>query len=73
MLAFRSEAHVDKWCRDWRMAKGAVLSLEQCRLLAAAWYSDDRRSAQWRRRTISEAQALFTQLGFTDAFWNLSP
>lgn len=71
MLLFRSEEHVDKWCRDWRFARGAVLTLPQCWQLARAWYRDDRRDPRWRRRTANEAQALFTQLGLTTPFWNL--
>ena len=56
MLLFRSEEHVDKWCRDWRFVRGAVLSLPQCWQLARAWYRDDRRDPRWHRRTVDEAQ-----------------
>jgi hypothetical protein len=71
MLLFRSEEHVDKWCRDWRLESGAVLTLGQCWRLADAWYSSDRRDPTWRRRTPHEAQALFTDLGLISPFWKI--
>lgn len=71
MLLFRSEEHIDKWCKDWHFQRGAILTLAQCWRLAKAWYSDDRCQPDWRRRTPDEAQALFAQLGLTDPFWSL--
>lgn len=72
MLLFRSEEHVDRWCRDWRFERGAVLTLGTCRRLADAWYAADRRDPAWRRYTLAEAQAIFIRLGLTAPFWNLS-
>ena len=72
MLFFRSEEHVEKWCRDWRFARGAVLTLGLCWRLAHAWYAADRRDPQWRRRTAGEAQSLFKELGLTSPFWSLT-
>ena len=71
MLLFRSEEHIDRWSRAWHLDRGGVLSLEQCWQLARAWYTDDRRDPNWRRKTGAEAQALFTELGLTGAFWQL--
>ena len=71
MLAFRSEAHVDEWCRQRRIAKGAVFTLEQAWQLAHAWYAD-KLSPEWRRATPGEAQALFAGIGLTGDFWRLS-
>jgi hypothetical protein len=71
MLFFRSEEHVDKWCKDWRFERGAVLRLGQCWELAQIWYGADRRDPSWRRYTVQEAQKIFTQLGLTGAFWQL--
>jgi hypothetical protein len=72
MLLFWSEEHVEKWCRDWNLPRGEVLSLEKCRRLAKAWYGPDRRDPEWRRRTAEETQALFTELDLTTPFWRLS-
>jgi len=71
MLLFRAEGHIEKWCSDWQLARGATLSLEQCFQLAKAWYSADRREADWRRKTVDEAEALFAELGLTSSFWKL--
>jgi hypothetical protein len=38
--------------------------------MADAWYRD-RLSPDWRRRTPSEAEAVFAQVGLTGAFWAL--
>jgi hypothetical protein len=71
MLLFWSEEHVQKWCRDWNLPRGEVLPLEKCWSLAEAWYGPDRREPGWRRRTVVETEALFTELGLTSRFWRL--
>jgi len=71
MLAFRSEAHVDEWCRQRRIEKGAVFTLEQAWQLARAWYAE-KLSPDWQRATPGEAQALFAGIGLTGDFWRLA-
>jgi len=71
MLFFRSEEHVEKWCRDWKFDRGAMLRLGQCWQLAKIWYGADRRDPNWRRYTPDEAQKIFADLGLTSEFWNL--
>jgi len=71
MLFFRSEEHVDRWCRQWNLSRGALLNLDQGWRLAQAWYGPDRREPDWRRKTVDEAEALFDELGLTSPFWNL--
>jgi hypothetical protein len=71
MLLFWSEEHVEKWCGDWNLPRGEVLSLDRCWRLAKAWYGPDRREPGWRRRTVDETAALFTELGLTSPFWRL--
>ncbi|UCC85502.1 MAG: hypothetical protein JSW46_19060 [Gemmatimonadota bacterium] len=70
MLLFRSEEHVDRWCEDRGMGRGAVLSLERAWELAVAWYHDRMRS-DWRRKKRTEVQELFARLGLTSRFWSL--
>jgi len=70
MLIFRSEEHIEKWCKAWGLPLGAVLSLEQAWKLADAWYRD-RLSPDWRRRTVDEAHELFHSLALTSEFWRL--
>lgn len=70
MLLFRSEEHVDRWCKRRDLPRGATMSPEQCWHLAHAWYAD-KLSPDWRRKTPDEAQAVFAQIGLTGPFWNL--
>ncbi len=72
MLLFRSEEHVDNWCRQWSQPRGATLTLQQGWSLAHAWYSPDRREHDWRRFTADEAMSLFASLGLTSPFWSLT-
>jgi hypothetical protein len=71
MLAFRSEAHVDRWCKARGVPRGASFSLEQAWGLARAWYRD-RLSPGWRRFTPEEGEAIFARLGLTGDFWRLT-
>lgn len=71
MLLFGSEEHVDKWCRDWNLARGGSLSVEQGWRLAQAWYGPDRRDPEWRRRSVDETEALLSSIGLEGAFWSL--
>ena len=72
MLLFRSEEHVGRWCKAWKLQRGALLTLDQVWQLAQALYGPDRRDPTWRRRTADEYEALFAELGLTDPFWSLS-
>ena len=70
MLLFRSEEHVERWCRDRGDPKGGVLTLDQLWRLASIWYRN-RLDSDWRRRTAEEAQEVFSSLGLTGEFWQL--
>jgi hypothetical protein len=70
MLAFRSEAHVDRWLELRGLGRGASCSLHTVWRLADAWYAN-RLAHDWRRRTPDEAEALFAELGLTGEFWRL--
>jgi hypothetical protein len=71
MLFFRSEDHIERWCRAWKLPQGASLSPATCWALAREWYYD-RRDPNWRRRTVDEAHALFARLGLAGDFWKLN-
>ena len=70
MLAFRSEEHVERWCRSKGLERGAQLTPEQQWRLADTWYAD-RLAPDWRRRTPDEAEALFAEVGLEGDFWRL--
>lgn len=71
MLLFRSEEHVRRWCKQWRFATGALLSLEQAWRLARVWFEADRGAPAWRRPPLEQVEALFASLGLTGPFWNV--
>lgn len=73
MLLFRSEEHVGRWCEQWKLPRGGVVTLVQGWELAQAWYGPDRRDPAWRRLTPEEAEAVLTRLGLTGSFWRLRP
>jgi hypothetical protein len=72
MLAFRSEEHVERWCRGLGLERGGLLTPEQQWRLADAWYAE-RLAPDWRRQTPDEAEALFADLGLEGEFWRLGP
>ena len=40
--------------------------------LGTIWYGD-KQSPDWRRKTLDEAEAVFTELGLVGDFWRLRP
>jgi hypothetical protein len=71
MLLFRSEEHVDRWCKQWNRPRGGTMSLAQGWMLAQLWYGD-RLDPDWRVKSAEEAQAAFSQVGLTADFWQLN-
>jgi len=69
-LFFRSEDAVEAWCERRSIARGEILTLEQCWVLAQRWY-EDRMSPNWKRRSAAEADAIFRAAGLTGSFWSL--
>ena len=70
MLLFRSEQHVDRWCKQWRVPRGGILSLEQGWRLSQLWYGD-RLSPDWQPMSAEQAQAVLSEVGLTGEFWAL--
>jgi hypothetical protein len=70
MLLFRSEEHVARWCRTWKIPRGATLTLHQGWRLVKAWYSD-RLSPGWQPFSPQQAQAALNKVGLRSSFWRL--
>jgi hypothetical protein len=70
MLAFRSEATVERWCELRGVPKGEIFAIEQAWELGRAWYGD-KLSPDWRRATPAEAEAVFAGISLTSDFWRL--
>ena len=71
MLLFRSEEHIDRWCGQWGLPRGAVLNMEKAWRLASAWFAEDRGAREWSRPPADVVERLFDSLGFTGDFWKL--
>jgi Alkylmercury lyase len=69
---FTEAGEVPAWCERHGYEAGAIVPLAQVRALARAWYGRHLDPA-WRKHTAAEAQAIFTQVGLTGAFWSLPP
>ena len=68
MLLFRSEEHVDRWCRIRGLIKRPLVTLDQVWQLALAWYGN-RLTAESRRPVGDEVQRIFREIGLTGPFW----
>ena len=68
MSIFRSEDDIATWLRKTGVPRGVTLPLEQVWLLAQAWYGN-RMDAQYRGRTLAEAEAVFASVGLAGEFW----
>lgn len=68
MLLFRSEEHVERWCRTRGLPKRPLVSLDQLWELSVAWYSN-RLTPEARRPMGAEIREIFDRLGLTDPFW----
>lgn len=71
-LAFCDEAHAKRWRERYHRDAGSILTMAKTWQLAHAWYSEDRRSASWRRRSVSEMNALFRRLELPQPFWHVT-
>lgn len=70
MLLFRSEEHVERWCRARNLAKRPIVTLDQIWQLSVAWYGN-RLTPESRRPMGDEVKQIFQQIGLTGEFWEL--
>lgn len=70
MLLFRSEDHVERWCRVRGLPRRPIVSLDQIWQLSLAWYAN-RLTPESRRPMGDEVKQIFQQVGLTGEFWSL--
>ena len=68
MLLFRSEEHVDRWCRIRGLLRRPLVTLDQLWELALAWYGN-RLTVESRRPMGEEVQKIFRDIGLEGPFW----
>jgi hypothetical protein len=71
MLFFRNAEDVSGWSRRHGLPVGDVQPVLKVCELAKRWY-DDYLRLDWRKRSIQEARAIFSELGFSHPVWNLN-
>jgi len=69
MLLFRSEETVDRWCQEHRVPRRPLVTLDQLRHLAVAWYGN-RLTLDSRRPSPDEMVGIFASIGLTGPFWD---
>ena len=70
MLVFRDEAQVAEWSARHRIPRGDVQPVAKVLELAQRWYGEHLRP-DWTKKSVAEARAIFTELGFTHPVWSL--
>jgi hypothetical protein len=69
MLFFRSEEHVNEWCKMNGIPKRPVISLDQLWQLAVTWYGN-RLTLESRRPAPDEMVKIFSEIGLEGPFWD---
>ena len=69
MLFFRSEEHVEVWCKANGTPKRPLVSLDQLWQLAITWYGN-RLTVESRRPGPDEMVEIFSKIGLTGSFWD---
>jgi hypothetical protein len=69
MLLFRSEEHVDRWCRERGLPRRPFVSLDQLWHLAVTWYQN-RLTVESRRPGLDEMVSIFAEVGLDGPFWD---
>ena len=69
MLLFRSEEHVNNWCREHNLPRRPILTLQQMWQLAATWY-ENRLTVDARRPAPDELVKIFADIGLQGPFWD---
>ncbi|MCG3119240.1 MAG: hypothetical protein ALAOOOJD_01599 [bacterium] len=70
MLLFRSEEHVERWCKTHNLPRRPLVSLEQLWQLAVIWYAN-RLTEESRRPGPDEMGEIFDKLGLRGTFWQV--
>jgi hypothetical protein len=69
MLFFRSEEHVEQWCKLNGVTKRPLVSLDQLWQLAVTWYGN-RLTVESRRPGSDEMVKIFSEIGLKGSFWD---
>lgn len=71
LLPFRSERELHDWTARHGIGPGEALAAETLFELSRHWYGGHLRP-DWRKHSVSEAQAIFAKVGLEGDFWRLA-
>ena len=69
MLFFRSEEHIEHWCKANGVTKRPLVSISQLWQLAVTWYGN-RLTVESRRPGPNEMVKIFSEIGLEGPFWD---
>lgn len=72
VLAFRSEAQVDRWCACHALPRGEAMPIRQACELGRRWHARHA-DPDWAKWTGAQAAAIFGEVGLTSSFWRFEP
>lgn len=72
MLLFKDAAQVADWSARHRIPQGDIQPVTTVLELARRWYGEYLRP-DWRKKSVAEARAIFTELGLVHPVWHLPP
>jgi hypothetical protein len=70
MLVFKDASHVAEWCTRHQIPCGDIQPVTKVLELAKRWYGEHLRP-DWTKKSLSEAGAIFAELGFVHPVWAL--
>lgn len=70
MLLFENENQIDLWCKNHRIPKGDIQTLEKIWEFSKVWYGNHL-NPDWKKWTLGEAAEIFKQFGLTNEIWNI--
>jgi hypothetical protein len=70
MLLFKDAAHVTDWSARRQIPVGDIQPVTNVLELAKRWYGGHLRP-DWRKKSVAEARAIFTELGLVHPVWAL--
>ncbi|MBD0350181.1 MAG: alkylmercury lyase family protein [Flavisolibacter sp.] len=70
MLVFKDEEQINSWTKRHNIAKGDIQPISHVWEFSKTWYGNHL-NPEWKKWTMEEAKALFTQFNLTNEIWNL--
>ncbi|MBD0278237.1 MAG: alkylmercury lyase family protein [Flavisolibacter sp.] len=70
MLVFKDEEQINSWTKRHNIAKGDIQPIGHVWEFSKRWYGSHL-NPEWKKWTMEEAKALFTQFNLTNEIWNL--